>query len=71
MMPTVTELTKSQVTTPNSSTSSLQQIGRPRLVAKTASSLQQKAKAYKPIAPDPMQVWNKNRGKKQQMALRM
>ena len=50
------------VPTPSSSTSSLPQGGRPRLVAKTASSLQQKAKAFKPVAPDPMQVWNKNRG---------
>ena len=48
--------------TPTSSTPSLQLAGRPRLVAKSTSSLQQKAKTYKPVAPDPMQVWNKNRG---------
>ena len=50
------------VPTPSSSTSSLPLGGRPRLVAKTVSSSQQKAKAFKPAAPDPMQVWNKNRG---------
>jgi hypothetical protein len=49
------------VTTPNSAASALLQAGRPRLVAKTASALQQKAQTYKSSAPDPMQVWNKNR----------
>jgi hypothetical protein len=57
-------LTLFAVPTPSSSTSSLQQVGRPRLVAKTASSLlQQKTKAHKMVTPDPMQVWNKNRGR--------
>lgn len=49
------------VIAPNSSISALLQAGRPRLVAKTASALQQKAQPYKSTAPDPMQVWNKNR----------
>jgi hypothetical protein len=49
------------VAAPNSSTYALLQAGRPRLVAKTASALQQKAQPYKSSAPDPMQVWNKNR----------
>ncbi|KAK5078150.1 hypothetical protein LTR64_003445 [Lithohypha guttulata] len=35
--------------------------GRPRLVAKTTASLSQKPKPFKSAAPDPMQVWNKNR----------
>lgn len=35
--------------------------GRPRLVAKTTSSLSTKVKPFKTTAPDPMQVWNKNR----------
>ncbi|OAP57331.1 hypothetical protein AYL99_08069 [Fonsecaea erecta] len=47
--------------TPHSSTSSLAQAGRPRLVAKAASSLQSKTKPYQSASPDPMQVWNKNR----------
>ncbi|KIY01226.1 uncharacterized protein Z520_02778 [Fonsecaea multimorphosa CBS 102226] len=47
--------------TPHSSTSSLAQTGRPRLVAKTTSSLQSKTKSYQSASPDPMQVWNKNR----------
>ncbi|KIW33984.1 hypothetical protein, variant [Cladophialophora immunda] len=47
--------------TPHSSTSSLAQAGRPRLVAKTTSSLQSKTKPYQSASPDPMQVWNKNR----------
>lgn len=34
---------------------------RPRLVAKTASALNQKVKPFKSAAPDPMLVWNKNR----------
>lgn len=38
-----------------------QPAGRPRLVAKTTSSLSQKVKPFKAAAPDPMQVWNKNR----------
>ena len=49
------------MTAPTSSTPSILQAGRPRLVAKTASGLQQKAQPYKSSAPDPMQVWNKNR----------
>lgn len=50
------------VAAPTSSTSALLlQAGRPRLVAKTANALQQKAQPYKSSAPDPMQVWNKNR----------
>ena len=57
----MTMLMSAASATPNSSTSSLLQAGRSRLVAKTTSSLQQKAKAFKPVAPDPMQVWNKNR----------
>jgi len=36
-------------------------MGRPRLVAKTTSSLTQKVKPFRAAAPDPMQVWNKNR----------
>lgn len=50
-------------TVPNAAVPSPQPIGRPRLVAKTTSSIQQKMKTFKPAAPDPMQVWNKNRGK--------
>ncbi|EXJ94368.1 hypothetical protein A1O1_02762 [Capronia coronata CBS 617.96] len=46
---------------PSSSGASLTQAGRPRLVAKTTSSLQSQSKPYKTVAPDPMQVWNKNR----------
>ncbi|KIW99990.1 uncharacterized protein Z518_10918 [Rhinocladiella mackenziei CBS 650.93] len=52
---------KALVTTPNSSTSSLAQAGRPRLVAKTTGSLQSKSKPNTSATPDPMQVWNKNR----------
>jgi hypothetical protein len=52
---------KHTVAAPNSGTSALLQAGRPRLVAKTANALQQKAQPYKSSAPDPMQVWNKNR----------
>ncbi|KAG9773157.1 hypothetical protein KCU88_g5888, partial [Aureobasidium melanogenum] len=47
--------------TPTSSTASISQAGRPRLVAKTTSSLQSSSKPYKTASPDPMQVWNKNR----------
>ncbi|KAJ9602692.1 hypothetical protein H2200_012886 [Cladophialophora chaetospira] len=47
--------------TPTSTTPSLTQAGRPRLVAKTTSTLQSKAKPYQSATPDPMQVWNKNR----------
>ncbi|RMD41350.1 hypothetical protein DV735_g3782, partial [Chaetothyriales sp. CBS 134920] len=47
--------------TPTSVAPALQPLGRPRLVAKTTSSQQQKAQAARPAAPDPMQVWNKNR----------
>ncbi|RMZ76905.1 hypothetical protein DV738_g4701, partial [Chaetothyriales sp. CBS 135597] len=47
--------------TPTSVTTALQPLGRPRLVAKTTSSQHQKAQAARPAAPDPMQVWNKNR----------
>ncbi|EXJ74939.1 uncharacterized protein A1O5_01635 [Cladophialophora psammophila CBS 110553] len=50
-----------KTSTPHSSASSLAQAGRPRLVAKTTSSLQSKAKPYQSASPDPMQVWNKNR----------
>ncbi|KAH0842861.1 hypothetical protein AYO21_09645 [Fonsecaea monophora] len=50
-----------KTTTPHSSSSSLAQAGRPRLVAKATSSLQSKAKPYQSASPDPMQVWNKNR----------
>ncbi|KIW64097.1 hypothetical protein PV04_09055 [Phialophora macrospora] len=46
--------------TPTSTTPSLTQAGRPRLVAKT-TSLQSKSKPYQSATPDPMQVWNKNR----------
>lgn len=39
-----------------------QTAGRPRLVAKTTSTLNTKIKpGFRPSAPDPMQVWNKNR----------
>ena len=48
--------------TPTSTTPSLSQAGRPRLIAKTASALQSKSKPYQSANPDPMQVWNKNRG---------
>ncbi|ETI21131.1 hypothetical protein G647_07475 [Cladophialophora carrionii CBS 160.54] len=47
--------------TPTSTTPSLAQAGRPRLVAKTTSTLQSKSKPYQSATPDPMQVWNKNR----------
>jgi hypothetical protein len=50
-----------KVATTSASASSLAQAGRPRLVAKTTSSLQAKASPYKTVTPDPMQVWNKNR----------
>ena len=46
---------------PNAQSSQAQPIGRPRLVAKTTSSLAQKVKPFRTAAPDPMQVWNKNR----------
>ncbi|KAK5947653.1 hypothetical protein PMZ80_001807 [Knufia obscura] len=46
---------------PNAPLSQAQSIGRPRLVAKTTSSLAQKVKPFRAAAPDPMQVWNKNR----------
>jgi len=60
--PLVTQLTLRQATPPNSLPSSMPLAGRPRLVAKTTSSLQSNAKPSKTPTPDPMQVWNKNRG---------
>ncbi|KIV93544.1 hypothetical protein, variant 1 [Exophiala mesophila] len=45
----------------NSSAPSLTLAGRPRLVAKTTSSLQTQGNPHKTVSPDPMQVWNKNR----------
>ena len=44
-------------------TASPQPAGRSRLVAKSTSALQQKPKTYRPSAPDPLQVWNKNRSR--------
>lgn len=49
-------------TSSNPSAPSLTLVGRSRLVAKTTSSLQTQANPYKTVSPDPMQVWNKNRG---------
>ena len=54
-------LLTSPAPTPNVAPSQLQNLGRPRLVAKTTSSLTQKVKPFRTAAPDPMQVWNKNR----------
>ena len=51
------------VPTQTSTGPSLTQLGRPRLVAKTTKALQSKSKPYQSATPDPMQVWNKNRGR--------
>jgi hypothetical protein len=55
-------LTLHEAPTPTSTTPSVIQAGRPRLVAKTTSTLQSKSKTFQSATPDPMQVWNKNRG---------
>ncbi len=56
------QLTELEAPTPTSTTLSLTQAGRSRLVAKTTNALQSKAKPFQSATPDPMQVWNKNRG---------
>lgn len=67
-IPTLPQLTRSvNIPSASSSTTSLAQGSRPRLVAKSTSGLSNSAKNAKSSGrngaiPDPMQVWNKNRG---------